>query len=149
MDMESPRRRQSSDRTQPLGRSSGGVPAQASSDGAAAAGAPASGGRSARRARHEPTGTRRFRTVPHRRRPARAPEAGPSLADWLRTPRPEAQPGIWRFGHRPRPPEEPDRISGRQLLSGAVIAFLVRLAALVAALERLSRRLLGVAAATF
>lgn len=44
---------------------------------------------------------------------------------WLRTPRPEAPPGVWRFGHRPRPEQEPEQIPSRQLLSGALIAFLV------------------------
>ncbi|PGH52518.1 ATP-binding protein [Streptomyces sp. Ru87] len=61
--------------------------------------------------------------------PAQAPgtAAGPapeSFAAWLRTPRPAAAPGVWRFGHRPRPPREPDRIPGRSLLSGALISFL-------------------------
>ncbi|MEU9227270.1 ATP-binding protein [Streptomyces massasporeus] len=54
----------------------------------------------------------------------RPPERAPFLT-WLRTPRPEAPPGVWRFGHQPRPEEEPERIPGRQLVSGAVIAFLV------------------------
>ncbi|WGD40482.1 ATP-binding protein [Streptomyces cathayae] len=63
-------------------------------------------------------------------RPARAPGVPPlpdgsAFLTWLRTPRPEALPGVWRFGHRPRPEEEPERIPGRQLLSGALIAFLV------------------------
>ncbi|NGO15512.1 ATP-binding protein [Streptomyces sp. HC44] len=61
-------------------------------------------------------------------RPAQPPEAPPSgstFLTWLRTPRPEAAPGVWRFGHRPRPTEEPDEIPTRQLLSGALIAFLV------------------------
>ncbi|MFE9839322.1 ATP-binding protein [Streptomyces sp. NPDC005551] len=63
-------------------------------------------------------------------RPARAPGL-PPLPDgsdflaWLRTPRPEAAPGVWRFGHRPRPEEEPEVVPARQLLSGALIAFLV------------------------
>ncbi|MFC8199865.1 ATP-binding protein [Streptomyces sp. NPDC060006] len=63
-------------------------------------------------------------------RPAQAPGAPPlpdgsAFLTWLRTPRPEAAPGVWRFGHRPRPDEEPDEIPTRQLLSGALIAFLV------------------------
>ncbi|CCK27129.1 ATP/GTP binding protein [Streptomyces davaonensis JCM 4913] len=60
-------------------------------------------------------------------RPTRAPGGSGSAAflTWLRTPRPEALPGVWRFGHSPRPEEEPERIPGRQLLSGALIAFLV------------------------
>ncbi|MEU7050127.1 ATP-binding protein [Streptomyces eurythermus] len=52
------------------------------------------------------------------------PETSPFLT-WLRTPRPEAAPGIWRFGHRPRPQQEPEQIPTRQLLSGALISFLV------------------------
>ncbi|AVH56203.1 MULTISPECIES: ATP-binding protein [Streptomyces] len=50
---------------------------------------------------------------------------GSAFLAWLRAPRPEAAPGVWRFGHRPRPEEEPERIPARQLLSGALIAFLV------------------------
>ncbi|MCC3779709.1 ATP-binding protein, partial [Streptomyces sp. UNOB3_S3] len=50
--------------------------------------------------------------------------AGAPFLSWLRTPRPDAAPGVWTFGHRPRPPEEPDRIPGRQLLSSAVISLL-------------------------
>jgi hypothetical protein len=50
---------------------------------------------------------------------------GSSFLTWLRTPRPEAAPGVWRFGHLPRPDEEPEEIPTRQLLSGALIAFLV------------------------
>ncbi|MFI1963554.1 ATP-binding protein [Streptomyces pathocidini] len=49
--------------------------------------------------------------------------AGDFLA-WLRTPRVREAPGIWAYGHRPRPPEEPDRIPGRQLVAGALISFL-------------------------
>ncbi|MFD4524169.1 ATP-binding protein [Streptomyces sp. NPDC058470] len=63
-------------------------------------------------------------------RPARAPGM-PALPDgsdflaWVRAARPEAAPGVWRFGYRQRPDEEPEQIPARQLLSGAVIAFLV------------------------
>ncbi|QGZ51300.1 ATP/GTP-binding protein [Streptomyces sp. QHH-9511] len=46
------------------------------------------------------------------------------VAEWLRTPRPAADPGVWRLGHRERPPEEPDRVPGRQLFTGAFIAYL-------------------------
>ncbi|WP_317445680.1 ATP-binding protein [Streptomyces collinus] len=50
---------------------------------------------------------------------------GSAYLAWLRAPRPEAAPGVWRLGHRPRPQQEPERIPARQLLSGALIAFLV------------------------
>ncbi|MET9415346.1 ATP-binding protein [Streptomyces klenkii] len=51
--------------------------------------------------------------------------AGQVLVDWLRAPRATtAAPGIWRFAHRPKPPEEPDRIPGRQLISGALISLM-------------------------
>ncbi|MBH1937848.1 ATP-binding protein [Streptomyces sp. AV19] len=46
-----------------------------------------------------------------------------AFVDWLRTPRAVgANPGIWRFAHRPKPPEEPERIPGRQLVVGAVLS---------------------------
>lgn len=60
-----------------------------------------------------------------------APPGAPPLPDgsafvtWLRTPRPEALPGVWRFGHRPRSAQEPEQMPSRQLLTGALIAFLV------------------------
>ncbi|MDG4864714.1 ATP-binding protein, partial [Streptomyces sp. T-3] len=62
--------------------------------------------------------------------PAHAPDGTPprpdgsAFLDWLRAPRPEAPPGVWRMGHRARGAEEPDVVPGRQLLSGALIAFL-------------------------
>ncbi|MEU9445818.1 ATP-binding protein [Streptomyces sp. NPDC048304] len=50
---------------------------------------------------------------------------GSAFLTWLRAPRPEAAPGVWRLGHRPRPQQEPEQTPGRQLISGALIAFLV------------------------
>ncbi|MGW0930924.1 ATP-binding protein [Streptomyces sp. NPDC002644] len=54
-----------------------------------------------------------------------APPAGSAFLTWLTTPRPQAPHGIWRFGHRPRPDQEPDVTPARQLLTGAVISLLV------------------------
>ncbi|MFF7653441.1 ATP-binding protein [Streptomyces sp. NPDC007983] len=49
--------------------------------------------------------------------------ARPSFAAWLRAPRSEeAGPGVWRYGHKPKPSEDPERIPGRRLISGALIA---------------------------
>ncbi|UQI47602.1 ATP/GTP-binding protein [Streptomyces sp. HU2014] len=64
--------------------------------------------------------------------PAAAPPAAPAhgggpeapFLAWLRTPRPATRPGVWAFGHRPRTPEDHSRVPARQLLVGAVIAFL-------------------------
>ncbi|MFJ8669987.1 ATP/GTP-binding protein [Streptomyces sp. NPDC093600] len=56
--------------------------------------------------------------------PLHAPTTRPAVADWLRVPRPAAAPGVWRLGHRERPAEEPDLVPGRQLLTGAFIAYL-------------------------
>ncbi|MGW2560106.1 ATP-binding protein [Streptomyces sp. NPDC001514] len=55
---------------------------------------------------------------------APAPSTGASVADWLRTPRPQADPGFWRLGHRPRPEQEPELIPARRLFTGALIALL-------------------------
>ncbi|WP_369206186.1 ATP-binding protein [Streptomyces sp. PU-14G] len=57
--------------------------------------------------------------------PSSTPQSAPPLADWLRLPRPDALPGVWRCGYQPRPPEDPDRIPARQLVSGALISFLM------------------------
>ncbi|MFD3530916.1 ATP/GTP-binding protein [Streptomyces sp. NPDC058664] len=46
------------------------------------------------------------------------------VAEWLRIPRPAAAPGIWRLGHRERPEREPDLVPGRQLITGAFVAYL-------------------------
>lgn len=56
--------------------------------------------------------------------PGHAPATRPAVLDWLRTPRPEAEPGVWRLGHRARPDEEPDLVPARQLFSGAFVAYL-------------------------
>lgn len=52
---------------------------------------------------------------------------GSAFLQWLRTPRPEATPGLWRFGYRPRPQETSGRVSDRALLTGAVGALLAAL----------------------
>ncbi|WP_059252888.1 MULTISPECIES: hypothetical protein [Streptomyces] len=49
---------------------------------------------------------------------------GSAFLTWLRAPRPQAAPGIWRFRYLPRPEIEPTVTPTRQLLGGAVIAFL-------------------------
>ncbi|MFF3456659.1 ATP-binding protein [Streptomyces sp. NPDC002730] len=56
--------------------------------------------------------------------PGHAPTTRPAVVDWLRTPRPAADPGIWRLGHRARPDEEPELVPARRLFAGAVIALL-------------------------
>ncbi|GFM99700.1 hypothetical protein Sfulv_45110 [Streptomyces fulvorobeus] len=38
--------------------------------------------------------------------PLAAPRVGPSVAEWLNADRPAAGPGVWRYGHVPRPPEK-------------------------------------------
>ncbi|MEU2158576.1 ATP-binding protein [Streptomyces sp. NPDC019396] len=58
---------------------------------------------------------------------APAPAIGGSLAEWLRTPRPQAGPGVWRFGLRPRPEQEPEPIPTTRLLTGALISLLCAL----------------------
>ncbi|MEV6425501.1 ATP-binding protein [Streptomyces sp. NPDC051662] len=59
--------------------------------------------------------------------PERAPDSGPTLGEWLRVPRVADAPGTWAYGHRPRPPEEPERTPARQLVTGALISFLAGL----------------------
>ncbi|MDI3420801.1 ATP/GTP-binding protein [Streptomyces luteolus] len=54
--------------------------------------------------------------------PRRPPGAGQSpVAEWLATPRPRAEPGVWRFGYRPRGPEQDDSELKRRLVRGMVI----------------------------
>ncbi|WP_411101638.1 ATP/GTP-binding protein [Streptomyces sp. cmx-4-9] len=57
-------------------------------------------------------------------KPAHAPGEGGALSAWARTPRPEAEPGVWRFGHTPRAQVEAPQTPDRALASGAVISFL-------------------------
>ncbi|WP_406084827.1 ATP/GTP-binding protein [Streptomyces virginiae] len=60
----------------------------------------------------------------HPPKPRHAPDRGPTVADWLRTPRPDAEPGVWRYGHTPRAAVEPPTTPDRALATGAVISFL-------------------------
>ncbi|MFD9423172.1 MULTISPECIES: ATP/GTP-binding protein [unclassified Streptomyces] len=53
-----------------------------------------------------------------------APAEGPPLDEWLRTPRRPQDPGIWRYGYTPRPPERPEGVSDRSLVVGVVISLL-------------------------
>ncbi|MFB6821739.1 ATP/GTP-binding protein [Streptomyces virginiae] len=57
-------------------------------------------------------------------KPAHAPSVGPSLADWAGVPRPQSEPGVWRFGHEPRKEEAAEAATDRSLLIGALISFL-------------------------
>ncbi|WP_327113959.1 ATP/GTP-binding protein [Streptomyces sp. NBC_01341] len=52
------------------------------------------------------------------------PPAGGGLDAWMRAPRPEAGPGVWRYGHTPRPPERPEGVSDRSLVVGVLISAL-------------------------
>jgi hypothetical protein len=54
--------------------------------------------------------------------PLRPP--GAALESWLRTPRVAAAPGIYAYGHQPRPPQNPDRVPDRRLIGGAVMSLL-------------------------
>ncbi|MFD5547842.1 ATP/GTP-binding protein [Streptomyces goshikiensis] len=60
----------------------------------------------------------------HPPKPRHAPPQSPTLTDWLRAPRPQAEVGVWRLGHAPRGGEKADAGADRSLLSGAVISFL-------------------------
>ncbi|MFE4217483.1 ATP/GTP-binding protein [Streptomyces sp. NPDC056844] len=59
--------------------------------------------------------------APHPRRP---PTGDTGVEEWLRTPRPVREPGVWRYGHVPRPPEKPEGVSDRSLLVGVLISVL-------------------------
>ncbi|MER5982402.1 ATP/GTP-binding protein [Streptomyces sp. NPDC001787] len=61
--------------------------------------------------------------------PSLPPRVGPGdggtpLGEWLRTPRRPQAPGVWRYGHTPRPPERPEGVSDRSLVVGVVISLL-------------------------
>ncbi|MFD9476375.1 ATP/GTP-binding protein [Streptomyces nojiriensis] len=60
----------------------------------------------------------------HPPKPRHAPDRGPTVADWLRTPRPVAEPGVWRYGHLPRAAVEPPTTPDRALATGALVSFL-------------------------
>ncbi|MFI0262732.1 ATP-binding protein [Streptomyces sp. NPDC017056] len=62
-------------------------------------------------------------------RPAAPPAApgqdpGGAFLHWLRAPRRAGAPGVWTYGHVPRPAENPDRAPTRQVVTGALISFL-------------------------
>ncbi|MFD0354263.1 ATP/GTP-binding protein [Streptomyces sp. NPDC127110] len=57
-------------------------------------------------------------------KPQHAPTVGTPFTDWLRTARPTADPGVWRFGHVPRAEVEPTRTADRSLAVGAAVSFL-------------------------
>ncbi|MFE0580303.1 ATP/GTP-binding protein [Streptomyces sp. NPDC058874] len=59
-----------------------------------------------------------------RHAPGGAPAGTPALAEWISTPRPAAEAGVWRYGHTPRVAVEPERTPDRALVSGALISFL-------------------------
>ncbi|MCY0954128.1 ATP-binding protein [Streptomyces sp. H27-S2] len=59
--------------------------------------------------------------------PVGMPGNGPTIAEWLRVPRPDAEAGVWRYGHAPRAAEEPESTPTRQLISGALISLLAGL----------------------
>ncbi|MEU6311619.1 ATP/GTP-binding protein [Streptomyces sp. NPDC047014] len=69
-----------------------------------------------------PSAPPRVPTAPPK--PVHAPSVGPTLADWVRAPRPQTEPGVWRFGYEPRKGEEAEAATDRSLLIGAVISFL-------------------------
>ncbi|MFE9457859.1 ATP/GTP-binding protein [Streptomyces californicus] len=55
---------------------------------------------------------------------AEQPAPGAPVDAWLRTPRPPQEPGVWRYGYTPPPPEASETVSDRSLLVGALISLL-------------------------
>lgn len=127
MDMESPHRGQGADSAHGSQSEPGtGLPRQGSGQDRRAAGPPLTEQAAPRAGnRPGPHGQEPRAAAPPK--PAHAPGPGTRLADWLRAPRPEAEPGIWRYGHKAGPQEEPERIGDRHLLGGALLALLVAL----------------------
>ena len=56
--------------------------------------------------------------------PAGPAGPGAAMEAWLRTPRRGDAPGIYTYGHTPRPPVDPDRVPDRRLVGTAVAALL-------------------------
>ncbi|MFD0317574.1 ATP/GTP-binding protein [Streptomyces flavalbus] len=59
--------------------------------------------------------------------PQRPPAARATVAEWLNTPRPAAEPGVWRFGYTPRQPDGESRRLDTTSLVGALIPLAVSL----------------------
>ncbi|MYT73247.1 MULTISPECIES: ATP/GTP-binding protein [unclassified Streptomyces] len=58
--------------------------------------------------------------------PRRAPGSnGPAVAEWLAARRPRTEPGVWRYGFAPRPPQRDDAALRRKLLTLMAGSFLV------------------------
>lgn len=65
--------------------------------------------------------------VPRPAAPPPVPSQAPPLSAterWLRTPRVVDAPGVFGFGHVPRQPDDPGRMTDRRLLGGAVLSLL-------------------------
>ncbi|MER7695609.1 ATP/GTP-binding protein [Streptomyces sp. NPDC096095] len=54
--------------------------------------------------------------------PPRPPAAAFDARHWLRAHRADAEPGLWRYGHRPRTPGTSEEVPTRALVVGAVIS---------------------------
>jgi hypothetical protein len=52
--------------------------------------------------------------------PAVSAGPGAAMTAWVRTPRRPDAPGVYTFGHTPRPPDDPDHIPDRRLIGTAV-----------------------------
>ncbi len=65
--------------------------------------------------------------VPRPAAPPPLPSQAPPMSAterWLRTPRRADAPGIYGYDHVPRPPDDPDRVTDRRLIGGALLALL-------------------------